>query len=108
MLGLVVQSGVALYIILLSWKVSWLSFLTIPLFLAGFIKYAERTWVLKSANNDISSHEYWYSIMDLALGHAVSDLEPTSHNIKIGIFCLFNVNVYYVMLWALGPTALLV
>ena len=50
LLGLVVQSGVALYILLLSWKVSWLSFLTIPMFLAGFIKYAERTWVLKSAN----------------------------------------------------------
>ena len=36
--GLVVQSGVSLYIILLFWKVSWLSFLTIPLFIAGFIK----------------------------------------------------------------------
>ena len=47
LLGLAVQSGVALYIFLLSWKVSWLSFLTIPMFLAGFIKYAERTWVLK-------------------------------------------------------------
>ncbi|KAM3749638.1 hypothetical protein ACB098_05G201500 [Castanea mollissima] len=52
LLGLVVQSGVALYIFVLSWKVSWLSFLTIPMFLAGFIKYAERTWVLKSANSD--------------------------------------------------------
>ena len=52
LLGLVVQSGVALYIFVLSWKVSWPSFLTIPMFLAGFIKYAERTWVLKSANYD--------------------------------------------------------
>ncbi|XP_075666020.1 uncharacterized protein LOC142635836 [Castanea sativa] len=52
LLGLVVQSGVALYIFVLSWKVSWLSFLTIPMFVAGFIKYAERTWVLKSANSD--------------------------------------------------------
>ena len=51
LLGLVVQSGLALYIILQSWKVSWLSFLTIPLFIAGFIKYAERIWALKSANN---------------------------------------------------------
>ncbi|KAK7859372.1 hypothetical protein CFP56_006898 [Quercus suber] len=51
LLGLVVQSGVAIYIFLVSWKASWLSFLTIPMFLAGFIKYAERTWVLKSANN---------------------------------------------------------
>ena len=53
LLGLVVQTGVALYIFLLSWKVSWLSFLTIPMFLAGSIKYAERIWVLKSANHPI-------------------------------------------------------
>ena len=52
LLGLVVQSGVALYILLLSWKVSWLSFLTILMFLAGFIKYAERILALKSANFD--------------------------------------------------------
>ncbi|KAK7841676.1 hypothetical protein CFP56_015098 [Quercus suber] len=52
LLDLVVQSGVALYIFFLSWKVSSLSFLTIPVFLAGFIKYAERTWALNSANYD--------------------------------------------------------
>ena len=37
-LGLVVQSVMALYIFLLSWKVNWLSFLTILMLLAGFIK----------------------------------------------------------------------
>ncbi|KAM3701801.1 hypothetical protein ACJW30_05G202300 [Castanea mollissima] len=52
LLDLVVQSGVALYIFFLSWKVSSLSFLTIPVFLAGLIKYAERTWALNSANYD--------------------------------------------------------
>ena len=35
LLGLVVQSGVALYILLLSWKVSWLSFLIFQCFLLG-------------------------------------------------------------------------
>ena len=52
LLDLVVQSGVALYVFFLSWKVSSLTFLTIPVFLAGFIKYAERTWALISANYD--------------------------------------------------------
>ena len=35
---------------LLSWKVNWLSFLTILMFLAGFIKYVERIWVMRLAN----------------------------------------------------------
>ena len=92
LLGLVVQSGVALYIILLSWKVSWLSLLTILLFLAGIIKYAERSWVLKSvsteissANDDMSSHEY--SCMDNAFGIGP---ERTNHDAKFGIFCFFK------------------
>ena len=38
LLGLVVQSVMALYILLLSCKVNWLSFLTILMLLAGFIK----------------------------------------------------------------------
>ena len=41
---------VALYIFLLSWKANWLSFLTIPMLLAGFIKYIERILVIRSAN----------------------------------------------------------
>ena len=41
---------VALYIFLLSWKANWLSFLTIPMLLAGFIKYTERILVMRSAN----------------------------------------------------------
>ena len=90
LLGLLVQSGVVLYIILLSWKVSWLSFLTIPLFLAGLIKYAERTWVLKSANNDIWYAWYWDWGMSLALGRTLPFFKLTSHNIKIGTFQFFE------------------
>ncbi|KAK4587844.1 hypothetical protein RGQ29_019018 [Quercus rubra] len=50
LLGLLVQFSVALYIFLLSWKANWLSFLSIPMLLIGFIKYAERTWAMRSAN----------------------------------------------------------
>ncbi|XP_030941289.1 uncharacterized protein LOC115966091 [Quercus lobata] len=55
LLGLIVQSSVALYIFIISLKVSskdhWLSLLTIPMLVAGFIKYAERIFVMRLAND---------------------------------------------------------
>ncbi|KAF9668573.1 hypothetical protein SADUNF_Sadunf14G0017800 [Salix dunnii] len=51
-LGLAVQTGIATYIIFLGWRGSHLSILTLPMFLAGFIKYGERTWALRSASNE--------------------------------------------------------
>ena len=52
LLGLVVQTGVALYIFLIAWTGSRLSFLSILMFFPGIIKYGERTWVLRSASNE--------------------------------------------------------
>ncbi|KAF7113494.1 hypothetical protein RHSIM_RhsimUnG0119400 [Rhododendron simsii] len=52
--GLVVQFSVAVYVILMSWKHSWFSIMSIPAFVAGFIKYGERTWVLLSVSRDKS------------------------------------------------------
>ncbi|XP_076888373.1 uncharacterized protein LOC143538785 [Bidens hawaiensis] len=52
LLGLVVQAAAAIYITLLAWEGTLLSFLTIPMLLCGIIKYGERTWVLMSANRD--------------------------------------------------------
>ncbi|KAA8537399.1 hypothetical protein F0562_026914 [Nyssa sinensis] len=53
LLGLVVQSGVALYIFLLAWPgSSWLPILSIPMLEVGLIKYGERTWALRSANSE--------------------------------------------------------
>ncbi|XP_048234893.1 uncharacterized protein LOC8270919 isoform X4 [Ricinus communis] len=51
-LGLGVQTAIALYIFIMAWTGSHLSFLTFPMILAGLIKYAERTWVLRSASNE--------------------------------------------------------
>jgi hypothetical protein len=51
-LGLVVQTGVAVYIFFMAWRGSHLSILTLPKFLAGIIKYGERTWALRSASNE--------------------------------------------------------
>ena len=52
-LGLLVQFGEAFYIFLLAWKGMPLNILAIPIFVAGLIKYGERTWALRSAS---SSH----------------------------------------------------
>uniref|UniRef100_A0A2N9H761 DUF4220 domain-containing protein n=1 Tax=Fagus sylvatica TaxID=28930 RepID=A0A2N9H761_FAGSY len=50
LLRLLAQSGVVIYILRTSWKGNWLSILSILMFLAGVIKYAERIWVMRSAN----------------------------------------------------------
>ena len=52
LLGLVVQVGVAFYVFLMSWAGTRLTFLSIPMLVAGIIKYGERTWVLRSASKN--------------------------------------------------------
>ncbi|KAG5563915.1 hypothetical protein RHGRI_000184 [Rhododendron griersonianum] len=52
LLGLVVQLFVAIYVILMSWKNSWFSFMSLPALVAGVIKYLERTSVLKWVSDD--------------------------------------------------------
>ncbi|KAF8401928.1 hypothetical protein HHK36_012879 [Tetracentron sinense] len=52
LLGVVVQVGVAFYVFLRSWSSgNRLSYLGIPMFVPGIIKYGERTWVLRSASS---------------------------------------------------------
>ncbi|KAM7522644.1 hypothetical protein LguiA_012546 [Lonicera macranthoides] len=51
LLGLIVQVGVALYVFVRSFKPTELNFVAIPIFIAGIIKYGERTWVLMSASS---------------------------------------------------------
>ncbi|GKV14957.1 hypothetical protein SLEP1_g25755 [Rubroshorea leprosula] len=46
-LVLVVKAILVIYVICLSWKFSWLSFLSLPLILAGIIKYVEKVLCLK-------------------------------------------------------------
>lgn len=45
----VAQVGLVIWILIRCWTYTSLSFLTLPMFLAGFIKYGERAWALKSA-----------------------------------------------------------
>ncbi|KAK7846274.1 hypothetical protein CFP56_008161 [Quercus suber] len=62
LLGLIVQSSVAFYIFITSLKDSlkdhWLSLLTIPMLVAGFIKYAERIFVMRLANDTAESTNF--------------------------------------------------
>ncbi|KAK1575877.1 hypothetical protein Q3G72_009082 [Acer saccharum] len=49
-LGLVVQTGMAIYVFIMAWTGSHLSILYLLMFFAGLIKYGERTWVLRKAS----------------------------------------------------------
>lgn len=47
LMGFVVQMFVAIYVIGMSWKNSWLRSMSLPAFVAGISKYLVRTWALK-------------------------------------------------------------
>ncbi|XWS52771.1 hypothetical protein CRYUN_Cryun11dG0100900 [Craigia yunnanensis] len=51
LLGLVAQVGVAFYVFVRALKPMKLNFVAIPMFIAGIVKYGERTWVLRSASS---------------------------------------------------------
>ena len=52
LLGLVVQTGVALYIFLVVWTGSRIFIPSLLMFFVGIIKYGERTWVLRLASTE--------------------------------------------------------
>ncbi|OMO71333.1 hypothetical protein CCACVL1_18272 [Corchorus capsularis] len=55
LLGLVVEVILVIYVLLLSWTKSWLSLaINFAMFVAGIIKYIERTWSLKLASSGLA------------------------------------------------------
>lgn len=53
LLGLLVQVGGAIYVFVTTWtSTNSLYIMAIPIFIAGTIKYGERTWVLMSASSE--------------------------------------------------------
>ena len=53
LLGLLVQVGGAIYVFLTTWtSTNALYIMAIPVFIAGIIKYGQRTWVLMSASRE--------------------------------------------------------
>ncbi|KAK1578600.1 hypothetical protein Q3G72_031534 [Acer saccharum] len=51
-LGMIVEVGVAFYVLLRFWSSNVLMLLSIPVFITGIVKYAERTWVLWSSSSE--------------------------------------------------------
>ncbi|KAK2652981.1 hypothetical protein Ddye_012837 [Dipteronia dyeriana] len=49
-LGLIIEVWVAFYVFVRFWSSNSLTFLSIPMFITGIVKYGERTWVLWSSN----------------------------------------------------------
>ena len=52
LLGLALQTGVALYTFLVAWRGSHLSILSTLMVFVGLSKYVERSWVLRSASSE--------------------------------------------------------
>ncbi|XP_054782324.1 uncharacterized protein LOC129289565 [Prosopis cineraria] len=64
LVGLVVRTTVTFYIIVLSWsRTSWISWLSLPMLGAGFVKYGERTWSLYSASLNHCRHS-WLTVTE--------------------------------------------
>lgn len=51
-LELLYQLAVAVYVIYRSWNTNPLKYVTVPIVMAGIIKYGERTWSLRSGSSD--------------------------------------------------------
>jgi len=52
MLELLYQLAVAVYVVYRSWNTNPLKYVTVPIVVAGIIKYGERTWSLRSGSSD--------------------------------------------------------
>ncbi|KAI8016956.1 hypothetical protein LOK49_LG04G00594 [Camellia lanceoleosa] len=101
-LGMGVQAIVAIYVIVMSWRHFWFSFMLIPAFVAGIIKYGERTWALKLACQDksglnvhihflrhdsIEKEERYKNILTVAR-EMVSEFKEYIENYDIGRFSM--------------------
>ncbi|TXG68347.1 hypothetical protein EZV62_003282 [Acer yangbiense] len=72
-LGLVLQTGVAFYVFLRSWSNSALTFIAIPMFITGIIKYGERTFVLRSSSADFKESRLSFTLLDLPPEYIIPD-----------------------------------
>ncbi|KAI8570236.1 hypothetical protein RHMOL_Rhmol01G0018500 [Rhododendron molle] len=89
LLGLVVQLSVAIYVILMSWKNLWFSFMSLPALVAGVIKYSERTWVLMSVSHEIYLHRRPFG--------SLRDKYPTQGHDYVRVLVVAHENLNYFM-----------
>ncbi|XP_052193619.1 uncharacterized protein LOC127802030 [Diospyros lotus] len=69
LISLLTQGGRACYVLIVTWTPSGLSVLSLFMWISGIIKYAERTWVIKSRAQGISEgflEPNDYTVMDFA------------------------------------------
>ncbi|GLT61417.1 hypothetical protein SLA2020_341250 [Shorea laevis] len=59
--GLVIQVGVAIYVYIKFRTNSTLTYIAIPIFMAGITKYAERVWILRAASHKQFSNSVFSS-----------------------------------------------
>ncbi|KAK3220119.1 hypothetical protein Dsin_014089 [Dipteronia sinensis] len=81
LLGLVAQTGMAIYVFLMAWTGSHLSILSLLMFFAGLIKYGERTWVLRKASAGEIRESYVEVDFDRGQFLKPGDCNPYGHNL---------------------------
>ena len=79
LLGLLVQVSVAFYVFLRSWGNNALTFVAIPVFVSGIIKYSERTWALRLA----SPEQFEDSLVSALTLHVPADLKHIQEDPKL-------------------------
>ncbi|KAK3206697.1 hypothetical protein Dsin_020743 [Dipteronia sinensis] len=83
-LGLIVQVGVAFYVFLTFWSSNAFTFLAIPVFITGIVKYGERTWVLWSSSSQRFKDSLRLSLKRLSLHRCIELFEyETDYNRNI-------------------------
>ncbi|KAK1572436.1 hypothetical protein Q3G72_032615 [Acer saccharum] len=75
-LGLAIQMGMAIYVFIIAWTGSLLSIQYLLMFVAGLIKYGERTWVLRKA----SIQTIRESIVDDGINFSVPNHSSSIHD----------------------------
>ncbi|KAI8017289.1 hypothetical protein LOK49_LG04G00601 [Camellia lanceoleosa] len=104
-LGMGIQATVAIYVIIMSWRHFWFSFMLIPAFVAGIIKYGERTWALKLACHDISGNivPFYQDLYGLYTRKLARPINQDVRDGALGIACmLVGEFKYYIENYEIG------
>ncbi|KAJ4717257.1 DUF594 family protein [Melia azedarach] len=101
-LALVVQIGVTFYVFLRFWSNSAFTFMAIPIFIVGVIKYGEKTFVLRFSSNEnfkdslLSDPKPGPEIVKLLKGNIMENLqEEDSHLLVQAYFLLKRLALFF-------------
>lgn len=101
-LALVVQIGVTFYVFLRFWSNSAFTFMAIPIFVVGVIKYGEKTFVLRFSSNEnfkdslLSDPKPGPDLVKLLKGNIMENLqEENSHLLVQAYFLLKRLALFF-------------